>query len=1117
MSTHWPGVQSNATDVPRSNSPEVLHRHGTDNDSSSRSNVPDAKIPSSYMPVPQGMRAESTRGRPDGHLWRGVSPIRWPPPPPPNIPPPSSERPLRDLSPQLKHANLPPPPRLSPSPALAHASLYQPLFPPGRGPLPILDRESLVMDYMSEEPSDSDEEELPMEDNGTHYNQLTRAIERKLRQLIRDKARKREEVVRLRRTRDNLDNEFLQSLRRQVVSKSRNAVIPVDQLNEKLVELQSIRDECNAAESAYDKLDALIEAAKRDLAILGQHIPRFPSPQASGVGPWIPPPPPPSMMPSMVRSMTPPVTVVAPRHVDPREPKGPLFFVPRREERPVELSGISPDRDEDIHFLYQDLLDAAGDRQLVKEEVEDLALRRDKILYDLELELHRKRVRENQGSQVSENDLLELRLALSQPPSSVEEFQTRFGIDIAEDNLDFLHQFESEMKLAQEKLEKITKVVDQLRELCLRKNVMRKHRSYHEDLCIFSSLPGWSPSPNDGNIPIESFERPTTNSAVKQPPSLANPRFPILLSNPAHVLELRTPRQALEYAERLPKNNPQNAAIYARCMKEVGISEHMSKAYGTRDFVNEWLIHRLRTEPLEAELMLSVAEQFFHIVNLRRWEEDVLRYWRLDGTGARSRGAATSAGGVAGSIPGEDKVLRDLRIGNLARKHSSLSMNPVGVPVPAPPPKPVPDIGPGGSTTPSLTDSRASSWVSSADGAKGNSAAGTLRGVDGTTIIGENATATGKAVEPRSGKKEEVEMPASVVKESEALPSFPAPAEKGEKTMIPPPPDVKEKDLPPPGSSAAEKEERNMPSPLPPPPPPPPAKEEIPPPGGSAADKEETEIFQSSPPPPAKENEVPPPVGAALEKEESKTLAPLPPLAQDELTPPGGSAAEKEGSNLLPHPPPPPPPLPPAKESDVSSPVDADKEEGKILYLPPLPPAKEGEIVPPVDPAAGREESNILPSPPPLPSVKESEIPPLSGDPAQKEDSTIPPPAHALETHPAPPATAKEDLPEPPPPPGPALATAKDEREILAPPPPLPPAATNPTKEEDKHPPPASSAAGPETENAPSPAAARTENEITIPPSVSTLAKEDGSQIPPPLANNGGSEQVDRKVEEKPA
>src|SRR5690606_20542481 len=68
------------------------------------------------------------------------------------------------------------------------------------------------------------------------------------------------------------------------------------------------------------------------------------------------------------------------------------------------------------------------------------------------------------------------------------------------------------------------------------------------------------------------------------------------------------------------------------------------KAENKADYINQWLIHRLRTSPLEAEQLLAICEGTFRVVNLRRWQEEVLYYWRLDEAAVSPAGWASSGG-----------------------------------------------------------------------------------------------------------------------------------------------------------------------------------------------------------------------------------------------------------------------------------------------------------------------------------------------------------------------------------------------------------------------------------------------------------------------------------------
>lgn len=177
-------------------------------------------------------------------------------------------------------------------------------------------------------------------------------------------------------------------------------------------------------------------------------------------------------------------------------------------------------------------------------------------------------------------------------------------------------------------LDEATRNVDRLRALCLEKGVMRRNPPYQEDFAISTGSSWPDRIPAEGNIILE--EPPRSNT------SLAHPRFPILLSNPSHVLQQLTPLAALERVMKLPNDNPDVAQRRAECMKEFGIDNLMKKVDSKPDYINQWLIHRLRTSPMEAELMYSISEGTFRIVNARRWQEDVLYFWRKDAAANRS-------------------------------------------------------------------------------------------------------------------------------------------------------------------------------------------------------------------------------------------------------------------------------------------------------------------------------------------------------------------------------------------------------------------------------------------------------------------------------------------------
>lgn len=299
------------------------------------------------------------------------------------------------------------------------------------------------------------------------------------------------------------------------------------------------------------------------------------------------------------------------------------------EEVPEILLGISGERYDDIHPRYQDLLDKVGDRELAREHCEEIRYRREDIIYELEIKLHRKRMQENPGNSISEEELAEMKTSLESIPTNPGEFQARFELPANEEDLNFLEDYDRQLQRAQRRFDRAEQEVHRLREWCINNKAMRQNASYNELLTIYLGTDQPPLPPDDGNMPIEFVPR-TGHS------KLAHDRFPILMSNPSHVLDELSEQAALNKAMALPADSPESAQRRAECMKELGITKLLQNAKNTPDLINRWLLHRLRTCPMEIELMLTVFETSCKVVNLRRWQEEVLFYWPRDEAAKKS-------------------------------------------------------------------------------------------------------------------------------------------------------------------------------------------------------------------------------------------------------------------------------------------------------------------------------------------------------------------------------------------------------------------------------------------------------------------------------------------------
>ncbi|KAM7215118.1 hypothetical protein V8F06_009512, partial [Rhypophila decipiens] len=289
------------------------------------------------------------------------------------------------------------------------------------------------------------------------------------------------------------------------------------------------------------------------------------------------------------------------------------------------LLGISAERQDDIHPLYSSLLDAIADREDAKEHLDELRNHRMEITRSLEMKIHR--LRNNQGNLMSEEELTRLKISLTKVPADSNTFRAQYGVPVGSADLQFLQAFEHQETKVKAELERASAKVERLRDLCIQRGVMRKNAPYSEEYTIFRGT-DQALAQKDGNMTIDD------EYAASRVYDLTHPKFPVLLSNPSHVLDLMSPMEALERAMKLPKDSPTTVHRRQECMKELGISNLMLKFEGKPDYINQWLIHRLRTCPMEAELMLCVAEERLErskiTSNLRKWQEEVLYFWRRD-------------------------------------------------------------------------------------------------------------------------------------------------------------------------------------------------------------------------------------------------------------------------------------------------------------------------------------------------------------------------------------------------------------------------------------------------------------------------------------------------------
>lgn len=263
---------------------------------------------------------------------------------------------------------------------------------------------------------------------------------------------------------------------------------------------------------------------------------------------------------------------------------------------PTLLLGIGAERHEDFHPLYKKFISEVGYLQLAEEHHQDLHFRKESI----------------------EREQDHLRLA--------QDYRSTDSRRLEVQDLKFLRDFSLHLRENLLEMERLQGKVERLRQMCQDRGVFPKHAPMHE---------------------AYKFERDSGDDLILNPDpfegkdadALFNSRFAVLLSSPKHLIEDPpiTAKAALKRAVSLKDGDhlyPSKQDIVASAAKEYLI-EHLIqdvKESDKTDFINRWLLHRLRTSAVEVELLYSlfISSSSLTILDFEKWQQDVLFYWTRD-------------------------------------------------------------------------------------------------------------------------------------------------------------------------------------------------------------------------------------------------------------------------------------------------------------------------------------------------------------------------------------------------------------------------------------------------------------------------------------------------------
>lgn len=189
---------------------------------------------------------------------------------------------------------------------------------------------------------------------------------------------------------------------------------------------------------------------------------------------------------------------------------------------------------------------------------------------------------------------------------------------LLDEELQFLRNFDVEETKAIKEIERLQGEVDRLRDRCWERGIVPRYAPLHE---IYDYYPD--------KLIIDSDEEDMSEYTTAT-------QFPILLSNPHHLLGdfPITAKDALKNAASLPASHPEREKIFGAAATQFFIEHLMweTQAENKADFINRWILHKLRISTLEAELLYSifVTETQLAIPDPDQWQRDVLYFWTRD-------------------------------------------------------------------------------------------------------------------------------------------------------------------------------------------------------------------------------------------------------------------------------------------------------------------------------------------------------------------------------------------------------------------------------------------------------------------------------------------------------
>ncbi|KAJ2982239.1 hypothetical protein NUW58_g6489 [Xylaria curta] len=272
------------------------------------------------------------------------------------------------------------------------------------------------------------------------------------------------------------------------------------------------------------------------------------------------------------------------------------------------LRGISGDRPETIHPLYEKLRAAFGELQLAKELLINTQMKRKA--------LHARKI------QPLTEDSLDL-LETYGDAGKKKALELRAMALMTDDDIEQLQEYDALEQHAKQDIEIYTRNVKILQQECRESGVLPASSYFQQEILELDS---------SNRDEIRLVPGPFDNN--EESATLAHPVFPLLLSNPTHLLRgfPQTSMQSLKSALQLPLNSPVRAKQIKEAAREANMDSLLSTAESEdkSEYVNRWLLHKLHNSAMEAELLWTTFRSRLKILDIDRWQRDVLQFWWRD-------------------------------------------------------------------------------------------------------------------------------------------------------------------------------------------------------------------------------------------------------------------------------------------------------------------------------------------------------------------------------------------------------------------------------------------------------------------------------------------------------